>query len=64
MAIYYGSQFGALVKISDTPNEFDEYEFGRKDLLDKQGNIRVLFTSSQDTMTDPVHNKIDQMTIY
>ena len=63
MSIHYGQQFGGLVKISDTPNEFDEYEFGREKLLDKKGNIRVLFTSSMSEMSDEVKSDL-QMTIY
>ena len=64
MSIHYGNQFGALVQIPQIEQkEFTEYEFGRERLLDKNNNIRVLFTSSKPEMKDDVKSNL-QMTIY
>lgn len=62
MSIYYGNLFGALTKISNTTNNFQEYEFGRPHLK-KEDRIRVLFTSPDPSEKDRVHTP-EQMTIY
>lgn len=57
MSIYYGRLFGPLVKISDTPNEWGEYEFGRSRL--KRGKqIRHLFTALESDIKDDVHKPV------
>lgn len=57
MSIYYGRLFGPLVKISDTPNEWGEYEFGRSRL--KRGkHIRRLFTALESDIEDNVHQPV------
>jgi hypothetical protein len=54
MSIYYGRLFGPLVKISDTPNEQGEYEFGRP-RLKRRDHIRHLFTALESDIEDDVH---------
>lgn len=57
MSIYYGRLFGPLVKISDTPNEQGEYEFGRP-RLKRRDHIRHLFTALESDIEEDVHQPI------
>lgn len=45
MSIYYGSKYGALVRLSDEPTEFGEYAFGRPKILNSEGTPKELFTA-------------------
>jgi hypothetical protein len=65
MSIHYGQKFGALTLIRQIQTEeFTEYEFGRERLVDKNNNMRVLFTSSSSDIAEYAPLEPLKMTIY